>query len=258
MPRAAVAPSGRVGDRLLHGRFHALAAALGIAYLVAPLDAHGAHLLYHRFLPPAFILALFLAAPAGRPAGIATLVFALAAPVASLVTIGPAALAYSALVRDYDALLPYVERGSAVLNFDVERTGADLVRGVDLQAHAVAVRGGRSAFDFTQSPISPAVLALDRRWDESTGRLLRSDFRPSLDMSYYRYAFVHLKNRSASALTTAAMAPDARLVATAGEWMLFESTRLRVPVSSAELPAPSPLPASFFDRFRQAGAGRAP
>jgi hypothetical protein len=237
---------------LLRERFGLLAAFAVLIYLTFPNDLHGAHLLYHRFLPVAFVLALVLVAPRDDEGPGLLRIVALAGPIGALVVVMPSLVECDELYRDYDALLSHVEPGSAVVNVDLDALPNDLLRGIDLQGHAVAVKGGRSFFDYTQSPLSPALLAPSLRWDESTRRLLRADLRPSWDLHLYRYLFVHGGPPVTSEALSSALLPEARLIDSAGEWFLFESTLPVVPPASPEPLAPVALGESLGARLQKA------
>jgi hypothetical protein len=236
--------------RLFDARFAILAGLALAAYFVLPSDVLGAHRIYHRFWPVAFVLGAVLVAPApgvaSRPSVIALV---LLAPLASLFIVAPQLLESDRRYRDYDALLELVEPGSAVLNVDVVLLGTELVRNVGPQGHAVAVRGGRSAFDYTHSPIAPAMVTRAAAWSDTTGRLLGfGGFRPAWDLRRFRYVFVYAEAPEWRVIALRAMAPDARLVADRGDWMLFESTLPRTSLVAPDAPLPDPPPPSFLER----------
>ena len=243
---------------LYERRFSALLALLLAGYVLCPDNLIGAHLLYHRFLPPAFVLALVLLAPRRDAATVPESLpwIALAAPLASLAVTGPTMMESDALYRDFESLLPLVERGSAIAAIDTEDQPGDLLRGRELQGHAVALVGGRSFFDYTESPIAPAMLAAPARWNESTERLLRNGFRPAWDLRHYRYVFLHVRDLNWFVRARAALMPEARFVDCKGEWMLFESRLPLVPLTAPDEEPPSPPPDTFLERARDRRAAR--
>ncbi|HEY2515290.1 MAG TPA: hypothetical protein VGI39_30695 [Polyangiaceae bacterium] len=254
--------------RIYERRFSVFLAVLFAGYVLFPDNFLGAHLLYHRFLPPAFALALVLLAPPREAAKLPGSLeedrpdvlpryphgslpwIALAAPLASLCVTGPTMMQSDALYRDFEWLLSGVERGSAIAVIDTEDRPGDLLRGRELQGHAVALAGGRSFFDYTQSPIAPAVLAAGSRWNESTERLLRNGFRPAWDLRHYRYVFLHVRDLDWFIRARSALAPEGRFVDGRGEWLLFESTLPLVPLTAPDEAPPSPPPDTFLERAR--------
>jgi hypothetical protein len=159
------------------------------------------------------------------------------------------------MFRHFETLAARIEPGSALIALDTHSSGTELLRGLDLQGHAVALRGGRTFFDYTQSPTSPALLAKRAEWNDSTRRLLHGeDLRPAWDLKRYRYVFVHIARPEEIMSVRVALAPEAHFVDSAGDWMLFESNILSVPIDAPDAPLPSPAPPSFAEKY----AGAAP
>ncbi len=245
-------PSASAGARLVDARFGLFGGLLVAAYLLAPADASNTHLIFHRFLPPAYVLFVTLAAPRERRWSFPPLLgwITLAAPLASLVITLPTCFDCNRMFRHFEKLLAYVEPGSAVLALDTQSSGTELVRGLDLQGHAVGLRGGRTSFDYTQLPTSPALLARGAEWNDSTRRLLHGeDFRPAWDLQRYRYVFVRIARPEEIMNVRVALSPEAHFVDSSGDWMLFESDVLRVAVDSPDAPLPSPAPPSFAEKY---------
>jgi hypothetical protein len=111
-------------------------------------------------------------------------------------------------------------------------------------------RGGRLAFAFTDSPVSPVIIPKPSRWNESLLRLGFDSwaFRPAHDFRSFRYALVRTSDPNVAALAQLTLAPEGRYVATAGEWVLFESTLPVVPVTSRPVLMPDPMPEQLRDR----------
>jgi hypothetical protein len=249
--------SGSLGERLVRARFALFAGLLVVGYLVLPYDAGNSHLIFHRFLPPAFVLLVTLAAPRTSEWEAPRVLswVSLAAPLAALAVVLPTSIECDQMFRHFETLLPRIEPGSALVALDTHSSGTELLRGLDLQGHAVALRGGRTFFDYTQSPTSPALLAKRSQWNDSTRRLLHGeDFRPAWDLKRYRYVFVHIARPEEIMSVRVALAPEAHFVDSAGDWMLFESNILSVPIDAPDAPLPSPAPPSFAEKY--AGAGR--
>jgi hypothetical protein len=241
-----------LGERLVAARFCLFGVVLGLGYLLAPNDVSNSHLVFHRFLPPACVLAVTLAAPREAEWEVPWLLpwVALAAPLASLAVVLPTSLECARMYRHFERLLAWVDPGQAVLVLDTHATGAELLRGLDLAGHAVALRGGRTAFDYTQSPTSPALLSERAQWPDSTRRMIHGeDVRPAWDLRRFRYVLVRLHEPNEYMNVRAALEPEAHVVDISGDWMIFESDVVSVPVDAPDAPLPSPRVASFAQRF---------
>jgi hypothetical protein len=114
----------------------------------------------------------------------------------------------------------------------------------------LAERGGRLSYAFTDSPISPAIIPRKYRWNESSIRLGFDcwAFRPEQDFKTFRYVLVRTSDANVAALAQIVLAPEGRYVATAGEWVLFESTLPVIPPLSPPLHMPKPPPDQLRDR----------
>ena len=100
----------------------------------------------------------------------------------------------------------------------------------------MAVRGGRTSYAFTRSPIAPIMMTPAYRWDEIDLRM-RADtreFRPSHDLHYFRYVLVHSRIVDQLVVTSLALQPEAHMLEISGEWALLESTLLPPPAMSPE------------------------
>jgi hypothetical protein len=114
----------------------------------------------------------------------------------------------------------------------------------------LATRGGRLDYAFTDSPVSPVVLAKRYRWNEALIRLAFDcwAFRPAHDFKSFRYALVRTSDANVAALAQITLAPEGRYVATAGEWVLFESTLPVIPPDSPPVHLPQPPPEQLRER----------
>jgi hypothetical protein len=226
--------------RMLQYRWELLAGACLLAYFAFPATIIGATLVYQRWFPPAFALGAVALAPrelwtrAGRVPSLALL----ALPIAALFVAVPSFIDSS---REYEALaliLPAIEPGSAVARLTVRRW--DPSRSYSLgpaPGRVLATRGGRLAYAFTSSPVSPVVIPPQYQWNESLERIEPNawDFRPADDFKRFRYALVYTDSVGAD-LAVLALQPEAELVAEAGDWRLFRSKLPVVPVLSPEAP----------------------
>jgi hypothetical protein len=119
---------------------------------------------------------------------------------------------------------------------------------------AVAVRGGRICYTFTDSTISPVMVNREYQWNESLERLLFDTykFRPSHDFTLYKYVVAHSPGGVLADVAVRAMQPDAKLIGRTGEWLVFESTLPTRPMLTGDVPLPEPKPATLRKRMRLA------
>jgi hypothetical protein len=230
-------------------------AALGLfaAYFAFPATLKGATLIYQRWFPPAFALFAVVGAPrdlrvrAGRVALLTVLVL----PVGTLLASWPAFADSDRAYRSFEQLLPLIEPGSALAELDLGP--GDPTRTFSLGpsgGRVLATRGGRLDYAFTDSPASPVILQRRYQWNEALVRIGFDcwAFRPAHDFKSFRYALVRTSDAHVATLAQIALAPEGRYVATAGEWVLFESTVPVIPLTSPPIHLPNPPPEELRDR----------
>jgi hypothetical protein len=234
-------------------RWEVLAVACFAMYFAFPLTLFSATLIYQRWFPPAFAVMVIVAAPRDlwtRAARVARLV-AFALPPATLLVAWPAFADANRAYQDLETLLPLVEPGTSVaaLNLGPGDPSRTFSLG-PFGGRVLATRGGRLDYAFTDSPISPVVIPKKYRWSESTIRLGFDcwAFRPAHDLKSFRYVIVRTPDPRLIELLQVAMYPEARFVATAGEWTLFESTLLVIPPASPPLHMDKPPPEQLRER----------
>jgi hypothetical protein len=243
----------RVRAWSLRYRWELFALALFVAYLVFPLTLNSATLVYQRWFPPAFAAFVLVAAPRDlwtRAARITRLITMLL-PLATLLVTWPSFADSGRAYQKLEELLPLIEPGSAVAGLDLGP--GDPSRTFSLgpsPGRVLAERGGRLSYAFTDSPISPAIIPRKYRWNESSIRLGFDcwAFRPEQDFKTFRYVLVRTSDANVAALAQIVLAPEGRYVATAGEWVLFESTLPVIPPLSPPLHMPKPPPDQLRDR----------
>jgi hypothetical protein len=150
--------------------------------------------------------------------------------------------------RKLDALLPFIEKGSGVFSADLDANVLNAFNPLgfsvrNAQGHVVAERGGRALADYTQSPISPALVNPAYAWEviASDTYVRPCNFSPTRVFESFRYVILHVTSPELALLTQAALARDARLVARDSEWLVFESSILKTESLSEEEPmAPDP------------------
>ncbi|MBV9945484.1 MAG: hypothetical protein JOZ69_01395, partial [Myxococcales bacterium] len=188
-------PSSRLGSlrsALVARRFELLGVACLVAYFVMPFSLAGATLVYHRFLPPAFVVIALAAAPRDLWVSTAriTRVTLGVLPVATLFVAWPSFADAGREHARLERILPLIEPGSAVAA--IQLGSGDPTRTFSLGSaggRVLATRGGRLSYAFTDSPISPVVIARRYQWNESLVRLgFRPwDLRPAHDLKLFQY-----------------------------------------------------------------------
>jgi hypothetical protein len=259
--RAANVPAPAAGSRferlrawaLLH-RWELVALSGFAAFLTFPAVLNGATLVYHRWFPPAFaILAVVVAprdlwVPAARTARMA----AYTLPVATLVVAAPSFVDSNREYKNVEALIARIEPGSAVAEVDLgpgdpSRTYST----APAYARALAERGGRMVYAFTDSPISPMVLQRDYEWNETLVRIGWDSwhFSPRHDLRRFRYVVMRARDPLLKWMASFAIAEEARLVDEDGDWVLFESKLPVVPLTSPDVPPPNPKNDTMRERI---------
>jgi hypothetical protein len=251
-----------VWERLHAWRFEIIAVALVLVYIAAPANVRSTTLVYHRFLPPAWaLLAVCCGARPGRPpAPLPRLVPVMCAvlPIASLLAGWPCFADSHRMYSDLEVLMRSMEPGSAVAALNL---GPDpdnrLWNPVAAMGHIVAEHGGRSLFDYTQSPISPVAQRPDKEWadamDRTSGHPLA--FRPAWDLTRFRYLLVVTRDKPLGLWAAMALQKEARFVASEGDWYLFESRLPLVPIDADDAPLPVPHPPTLRKELREVARG---
>ena len=107
-------------------------------------------------------------------------------------------------------------------------------------------------FAITDTPPNPVYIPPDLRWSEPVARLVQTPyaFMPSYDLTRFSYLLERNENPVARAGVARALAPEAELLASEGEWSLFRSRLPTVPLTARDAPLPSPPPETLADRLR--------
>jgi hypothetical protein len=244
----------RVRERMLSYRWEIFAGLLLAAYFAFPLTLSGATLVYHRWFPPAFAIFAVAAAPADlstRTARVPRIALA-ALPLATLFVALPSFVDSNREYRSLEHILPAVERASALAILGLGP--ADPSRTYSLGPAAgriLATRGGRLAYAFTDSPISPVVIPRRYQWTESLVRVGFDcwEFRPSHDFKRFRYVLLFTTDAVLQRFAAAALKPEAEYVTESGNWALFESRLPVVPLLSRDAPLETPPPETLRERM---------
>lgn len=249
----------------LHRRRHAvIALLLFLAFLAFPMTVGGNTLLAFRFLPAACAFAIVACAPsAGRAAEVSELTRARArgalaacalAPLTMLAIELSSFLDADARFRALDDIIARIPQGVAVAQLDLtpNKKGVALVPGAPSRVQAT--RGGRMLFQLTDMPPNPVYLRPDARWDEPLLRMVHAPFAflPEYDTQRFSYILVIVAGHwpRYRADVAKALEPDAVLVASAGEWDLYRSTRATTPVDAPDRALPDPPPENLADRVK--------
>lgn len=240
-----------------------VAGALFLLYLFFPTQILSATLVHQRFLPPAFALFAIWAIPSHSPHPRGIRLIRLAKVTAALALAGPLLTAWPAFhdahasYRDLDRLLPKIGTGQAFFVHQLmDEHHSKLFASGTACGHVLAHRGGRCAFDFTQSPISPFHMRTSSMWQNSTHRALVGGNvwpLPEHDFRRFRYMLVWYPYKYAPLVEVAevALRPTVRLVATEGQWALFESTIIEHDLTSSDTPPKKPLPPTVRNLVRE-------
>ncbi len=234
-------------------RYELLAAGCFAAYLILPVTALHATLIYHRFLAPSFaLLAVALSPRVLAPSRAPYLpLLASAIPVATLAVVLPLFVVSSESARELDVLAPHIETGSAVLELNLGSRSTSVYSPYTASARVMALRGGRLLHSFADVPTSPVVLNSRYEWREPFFRILPDPlaFLPAHDLTRFRYVLVRLSDESQARMLVRSLLPEARLVAGEGNWLLFESTLPVVSPASPDVRLPVSRTASLRDRL---------
>lgn len=224
------------------------------AYFAFPSTLHGATLVYERWFPPAFAILVLIAAPRELegPTGRIARLAAAALPAAALVWTLPSFVDSD---REYSSLAPLMAKvapGSAVAAIDLGPW--DPSRTFSLGpavGRIMATRGGRLAYAFTDSAVSPVVLPRRYQWTESLVRVGPDSIRfmPAHDFKRFRYVLLRAADPGLKWMASYALASEATLVDEVGEWALFESKLDLVPLTSRDVPLETPTPETLRQRL---------
>jgi hypothetical protein len=253
-PRGAWPPAA-AGARLHSWRFELLALLLFAIYLAVPANVRSTTLVYHRFLPPAWAIFVVCAGIGSRTAvRLPVRALCAAVPLGTVLVAWPSFADSHRAYSDLESLIDRIEVGSsfAVLHFGPDpqyRLWSPLVA----EGHIVALRGGRALFDYSQSPISPVTQRAEKQWAEPLDRFEGhpAQFRPEWDFTRFRYLLFVSANPSLAFAVSLAVQNDARLIARAGDWYLFESLLPVVPIDADDAPLPTPHPPTLGKKLRE-------
>lgn len=241
--------------RLRRWRFELLALVLFALYLAAPANMKSTTLVYHRFLPPAWaVVALCIGSGTSQALTLARRALCCAVPIGSLLIVWPSFVDSNEVYSGLETIVGKIAPGSSVMVLKLgidppHRLWSPSVAG----GHIVALRGGRGLFDYTQSPVSPVVQRPGKEWNYSVDRLEGRplELRPAWDFVRFRYLALVTSTPGLGKVVEMALRGDARLIASRGDWFLFESVWPVVPVDSDDVPLPMPPPPSLLKKLKE-------
>jgi hypothetical protein len=247
-PRAAT-----IAARFHAWRFEILALLLFVVYLAAPANIKSTTLVYHRFLPPAWAI-VAVSAASGTRSALRLLPRALCAalPVASLLIAWPTFVDSHRMYSDLEAVMTKMAPNSTVMALNL---GPDppfrLWSPVVAMGYVVAEHGGRAMYDYTQSPISIVSQRPAKQWGETVERLAGRliEIRPAWDFRHFRYLLVATPKESLGIALSMAMTDEAALIASSGDWYLYESKLPLIAVDADEPRLMPPYPPSLSARL---------
>ncbi len=238
-------------ERLHHWRFEIFAGALFAVYLLAPASIKSTTLVYHRFLPAAWaVFAVCVGAHTrGQIGRIAPLV-CVALPIASLLIAWPTFADSDEVFSDLAELTKQIEPGNAVFSLNA---GPDLRHRLwspqIAMGQIVAEKGGRSLFDYTNSPVSPVSQRPEKQLAQPLDRMQHDPFafRPHWDFTRFRYVVVYSIRPGLREAIHMAIGGDAERIGHAGDWDLYESRLTVLPIDANDKRLPMPPPPSLGD-----------
>lgn len=242
----------RVQDVVFRYRYELTGGLFLSLYLVVPFNWKVWTMLYERFLGPAWALLVICAAPRGEPPRLAKLLSGVL-PVAVLLVSWPQFADADATFRDLDTIIAAIPKNSAVALTVVGRATAR-TRAYSPSigpGRILADRGGRVALSLGMAPIAPVQTVPEYRWDDVDRRVLANGpgaLQPSHDLDRFGWVVVQSCAPEQGLLAAKAFKPDAELVMVRGEWLLFRSTHVQVPLTSPEA-EPDPQAQTLSDRM---------
>jgi hypothetical protein len=244
-----------LSERIHARRFDLLWIGLFLTYVVAPANFQSTTLIYHRFLPTGWaIFAVCAGMGTAATARLPVRFLCCVLPIASVLISWPVFADSDRVYKELEPIINQVEIGSPIVAFnlgpqDPHRLWSPLVGA----GHIVAVRGGRSLFDYTISPISPVTQRPEKQWIDAVDRLETDPMtlRPDWDLKRFRYLLINTRKPGLGTVIGMALRDEVTLKAESGAWYLYESRLPLVPFDSDDAPLPEPHPATLRRKLRE-------
>jgi hypothetical protein len=241
-------------------RFAMLAGSLLLAYAVSPWAVGGGAYFDGRFLAPAWLVgiaALGQRAPNPLPA----LARAVAAciPLAWLAVVWPAFADSDREQRALADLYPHVQPASAVATLAVADDGGQPYLRASAGNRVLSERGGRALYTLSEAPRAPVLVARRTRWDEAVSRIYNYGTDAiclPFDATRFHYLLLRIPDDDLVRAIAMGLAPDYRVEAASGAWVLFVSTHVTVPLDAPD--AAPPANCDFLKRRVAVRSGSSP
>ena len=239
-------------ERLSKHRLDVTVALTLVVFFAAPATYHQHTLLYHRFLPLAWLLFVIARAPrldgAVRPLVQAS---AFAVPLGVFFMNWPQFVESQRLYSQLDTLIPQIEIGQSVYLLETASRGSRLFPVSSAVGHVLALRGGRTVVDFTDLATIPLRRRPTCRWEGTAMRLQRTTvaldhFYADADFLRFRYLLVHAYDPSVHRSLEVHLRGRAHLRGRTGEWQLFESDQPTLPLCAPDPPIKAGDPTLWF------------
>jgi hypothetical protein len=253
--------SRQVRGKFFRYRYEASCAVLLGMFLVLPAASGGATLVYHRFLPISWALAVVLVSPFRRAPFPNLLKMANLAVVLGILFINiPHFIEANATFAGFEPVINNIAIGSPVSVTSISSlNGAKFSVGA-MAGAVVGRRGGRTGFDFTQSAMAPVYQTEACDWPITRERYVRGihEFRPAYDMRRFRYVVIYAVEPYAREVLTDALRAEARLIDASDRWYLFESILKVRALCDFDWKMPDPAPERLFERLRRMANASSP
>ena len=235
-PTPVDAPA-RLRARLEQHRF-ALLRRCSSRLSAAPYSVNFGAFLYVRFLAPAFALAVLLLAPRADARGVLVVAPAVALVLAPVVAALPQLSAAAEQTRAVEPLIARVEQGRsvAVVHFGKYDRGL-LFDPTAFGNRVLAERGGRELHRSPSTPSPPSSSPPSGAGTPSSCACRPIGWlQPATDLTRIEWVLAHVHDQDLAPLVVLAFEPQAGLVATSGEWLLFRSRLAVLPLTSPDGP----------------------
>ncbi len=195
-------------------------------------------------MPPAWAIIAIARGGEKKAHAVLPRVLCAALALSSVLVAWPAFADSDEIYSDLDTLMPLIQPCSAVISLSLEHRSNRLWEPMVAMGHVVAVRGGRSLFDYSQSPVSPVSQRPEKQWTEPLVRMENHPYemRPDWDFRRFRYFLFSTQHPTIGAAVTLAIRNDAVLIGSKGDLYLFESRLPVAPVDANDAPLPMPDP----------------
>jgi hypothetical protein len=230
----------RLQRRLFAFRYEIISVGFFFLYFVMPFSWEGLTLLHERFFAPGWALLVLTVSPRATAPRVGA-VCAAVLPIAILLTAWPQFVDSDRVGRDLAVLIDRIPPGSATTLLTIDRTPTPtrVFSASTAGARVPAERGGRAGMSLTVSPISPALVKPEYRWDEFDARVYAEksmSMHPLHDLRLFSHVVAYSRDFEMQDLMVEAFGANAVEVGRSGDWILFRSQLDVIPLASSEPP----------------------